>query len=83
MQDQILLKIIGAIAFSIYFVEIGVFHRRLKLNFKPFSCVPCLAAWSGLALYLLPSYISLIACVMFVPGVVATIIQNLMQRLWK
>jgi hypothetical protein len=75
--------IIAAICFAIFFVEIHQFHRKWKLDFKPFSCTSCLAAWTGLALYLLPAICTDIIAFVFIPGVLAPLLSKLMWNLWK
>jgi hypothetical protein len=75
--------IIAAICFAIFFVEIHQFHRKWKLDFKPFSCTSCLAAWTGLTLYLLPAICTDVIAFVFIPGVLAPLISKLMWNLWK
>jgi len=75
--------IIAAICFAIFFVEIHQFHRKWKLDFKPFSCTSCLAAWTGLALYLLPAICTDVIAFVFIPGVLAPLLSKLMWNLWK
>lgn len=75
--------IITAICFALFFVEIHRFNLKWKLDFKPFNCGSCLAAWSALALYLLPTIITEIAFVMFVSGVLAPIGRQAMEFIWK
>jgi hypothetical protein len=75
--------IIAAICFAIFFVEIHQFHRKWKLDFKPFSCTSCLAAWTGLVLYLLPAICTDIISFVFIPGVLAPLLSKLMWNLWK
>lgn len=75
--------IIAAICFAIFFVEIHQFHRKLKLDFKPFSCTSCLAAWTGLALYLLPTICTEIMMYVFLPGLFAPILSKVIWNLWK
>ena len=66
--------IIASICFAIFFVEIHQFHRKWKLDFKPFSCTSCLAAWTGLVLYLLPAICTDVIAFVFIPGAVAPMI---------
>ena len=69
-----MLSILAAISFSVYFTEIAQLNKKLKLDFKPFNCTPCLAAWSGLGFYLLPDYITGVALSMFASGILAPIV---------
>lgn len=75
--------IITAICFALFFVEIHRFNLKWKLDFKPFNCGSCLAAWTALALYLLPNIVTEIAFVMFVSGVLAPIGRQAMEFIWK
>jgi hypothetical protein len=75
--------IITAICFALFFVEIHRFNVKWKLDFKPFNCGSCLAAWTALALYLLPTIVTEIAFVMFVSGVLAPIGRQAMEFIWK
>jgi hypothetical protein len=75
--------IITAICFALFFVEIHRFNVKWKLDFKPFNCGSCLAAWTALALYLLPTIVTEIAFVMFVSGVAAPIGRQAMEFIWK
>lgn len=75
--------ILTAICFSLFFVEIHRFNVKWKLNFKPFNCASCLAAWSALALYLLPQIVTEIAFLMFVSGVAAPLVDKFMGFIWK
>jgi hypothetical protein len=67
----------------LFFVEIHRFNVKWKLDFKPFNCGSCLAAWTALALYLLPTIVTEIAFVMFVSGVLAPIGRQAMEFIWK
>jgi hypothetical protein len=75
--------IIAAICFAIFFVEIHQFHRKWKLDFKPFSCTSCFAAWTGLTLYLLPAICTDVIAFVFIPGVLAPLLSKIMWNLWK
>jgi hypothetical protein len=75
--------IITAICFALFFVEVHRFNLKWKLDFKPFNCGSCLAAWTALALYLLPNIVTEIAFVMFVSGVLAPIGRQAMEFIWK
>jgi hypothetical protein len=75
--------IITAVCFALFFVEVHRFNLKWKLDFKPFNCGSCLAAWTALALYLLPNIVTEIAFVMFVSGVLAPIGRQAMEFIWK
>ncbi len=75
-----LLTIAASISFTIWFVTIAQLHRVLRIDFKPFSCVPCLSVWVFIAFTLLPSYITLIAFGATFASTVATLIQIKLDR---
>lgn len=74
--------LIAAICFSIFFVDIHRFYIKWHINFKPFNCASCLAAWVSLGLYLFPVAIPYVFY-MFTAGVLAPIIKLLMDYLYK
>ena len=74
--------LIAAICFSIFFVDIHRFYIKWHINFKPFNCASCLAAWMGLFLCLFPVAIDYVFY-MFTAGVLAPIIKLLMDYLYK
>jgi len=77
-----MIEIITGICFSFFFKEMHQFHRKWKLNFKPFNCISCLSAWSSLVFYLLPDKITLGLCVLFVSGTFAPLFSELYNRLF-
>jgi hypothetical protein len=77
-----MIEIITAICFSFFFVEMHQFHKKLKIEFKPFNCVSCLASWTALGLYFVPNYILNASLVMFVSGVFAPLFIKLYQKLY-
>lgn len=77
---NLLLNIIASALFSFYFIEMGRFHKKWNLNFRPLNCLVCLPAWIGLVLYLLPIMITHIIIVMFGAAILAVLINSLMQK---
>lgn len=75
--------IIAAICFSLFVIEIHRLPEKWKLNFKPFNCSSCLAAWLSLCLYFLPTIVTDIIVIMFGSGVLAPIARTFMNWLWK
>ena len=75
-----IVKILSAIFFAYYFINIAGIPNKIKqiLKFKPgqrlkpFDCIYCLSAWSGLALFFLPDAISEATLIMFVSGYIAS-----------
>ena len=76
-------EIIAAVSFAVYFTEIAQLHLKLRLNFKPFSCAPCLAAWSGLVLYAAPEVVVDGVMIMFTSGVLAPIVVQLINYIYS
>jgi hypothetical protein len=77
-----MIEIITGICFAFFFKEMHQFHRKWKLNFKPFNCISCLAGWSALVFYLLPDKITLGLCVLFVSGVFAPLFIELYNKIF-
>ena len=75
-----MIEIITGIAFAFFFTEMHQFHKKWKLDIRPFNCVSCLAAWSSLAIYLLPDYIKLGLMAMFVSGAIAPLFVKLYNQ---
>lgn len=72
--------------FAVYIVEITTIGKRLELFTglsKPFNCAPCLAAWTALALTLLPVFIVNTLFVVFTAGTAAPVLIRLINKLWK
>lgn len=74
--------LLAGIFFAIFFTEIHRFHIKWKLNFRPFNCSSCLAAWVSLALYFIPVAVEPVFY-MFSAGALAPIIALLMNHLWQ
>jgi hypothetical protein len=77
-----MIEIITGIAFAFFFVEMHQFHRKFKLNIRPFNCVSCLAAWTSLLVYFLPDFIKMPLMGMFVSGAIAPLFVKLYNQLF-
>jgi len=75
--------IITSICASLFFNTIHNLHRKWGVNFKPFSCGSCLAAWLGVLLYFTPELILNIASVLFISGFLASIVETLIYKIWN
>lgn len=75
--------IITSVCASLFFITIHNLHRKWGLNFKPFSCGSCLAAWVGIILYFAPELIVNIASVLFISGVLGAIAETLIYKIWN
>lgn len=82
-QIRIWEVIITSISFAFFFVDVHRFHDKWKLNFKPFSCASCLAAWTALALLILPEIILHTMFAMFVSGVAVILLKLILDIFWK
>lgn len=74
------MNLIAAVLFAVFFNMTNL-HQSLKLNFKPFNCVPCLSVWSAVILLILPIEISYFVASTFGAGVIGGIIYRLLLRL--
>ena len=75
--------IITSVCTSLFFNSIHNLHIKWKVNFKPFSCGSCLAAWVGVVLYFSPKLIVNIASVVFISGYLGAITETLMYKIWN
>ena len=75
--------IITSVCASLFFITIHNLHRKWKLNFKPFSCGSCLAAWVGVVLYFSPKLVVDIASVVFISGFLGAITETLIYKIWN
>jgi hypothetical protein len=80
---NLLLNILASALFSYYFIEMGRFPLKWKLNFKPFNCLVCLPAWVALALYMLPIEATEIIIVMFASAILAVLFKTLMNKAYE
>lgn len=75
--------IITSVCTSLFFNSIHNLHIKWRVNFKPFSCGSCLAAWVGVVLYLSPKLVVDIASVLFISGFLGAIVETLMYKIWN
>jgi hypothetical protein len=83
MENKFIQIIISAISFSIFFTEIHRFQDKWKLNFKPFNCSSCMSAWVSLFLFVIPDKLLDAFSIMFISGLLAPIINLLINKLWR
>ena len=76
-----IISALAAISTSIYLIDMAQFHRKFKLDFKPFNCVMCFSVWSFIVLILTPSYIPLLLLFATFTGVAAAVISKLLSKL--
>jgi hypothetical protein len=80
---MIILNILAAGLFSFYFIEMARFHKKLKLDFRPFNCLVCLPAWVALALYLLPMYVTDVIIVMMGAAIFSVLLKTIMNKAYE
>jgi hypothetical protein len=80
---MIILNILAAGLFSFYFIEMARFHKKLKLDFRPFNCLVCLPAWIALALYLLPMYVTNVIIVMMGAAIFSVLLKTIMTKAYE
>jgi hypothetical protein len=74
--------ILTAICASLFFNTIHKLHIQWGINFKPFSCTSCLAAWVAVILYFTPELVLNVASVLFISGLLTPLIETLMEKLY-
>jgi hypothetical protein len=74
--------ILTAICASLFFNTIHKLHIQWGINFKPFSCTSCLAAWFAVILYFTPELVLNVASVLFISGLLTPLIETLMEKLY-
>lgn len=80
---MLLIKIIFAVLLSVfYFIDMGRFPEKWKINFKPFNCHMCLSFYLAIVYYLLPVFILNAILVAFASGVTAPLFRNLMNNIF-
>ena len=75
--------IITSICASLFFNTIHNLHRKWGVDFKPFNCGSCLAAWIAVLLYFSPELIVNISSVLFISGFLAPIVETLIYKIWN
>lgn len=75
--------ILAANLFTFYAITQSRLFEKWKLNFKPFNCPLCMTAWTGLALYLLPDYVTYGTLAMFGSGVFAPYFKNFLINIYN
>jgi hypothetical protein len=78
-----ILSILTAICASLFINDIHNFPIKWKINYKPFNCGSCLAAWLAPIHYFAPELIQNITSTMFIAGFLAPIVSKLIWNLWK
>jgi len=75
--------ILASNLFTFYFITQSRLPEKLKLTIPPFNCPLCLTAWTGLALFLLPSIVTYGVLAMFGSGVFAPYFKNFLINIYN
>jgi len=78
-----ILSILTAICASLFINDIHNIPIKWKVNFKPFNCGSCLAAWIAPIHYFSPELIQHITSCIFIAGFLTPIISTYIWKLWK
>lgn len=76
--------ILASISFAFFVVEVlrlpapGTWLYR-----KPFNCIPCLSAWTALALFFLPDVFTQVISTMFGAGTIGAFVKPAAQKLYN
>jgi len=71
MLSSLLIKVLAAVSFAYYLVEVYGLGWKIKRilkrdgRVKPFDCLYCMSGWMGLFYYLLPQAVAEITLAMF------------------
>lgn len=75
-----MITVLASALFAVFFT-LNNLHVSFKLNFKPFSCTPCLSFWTCCLLQFFPEIVSQYIAITFGAGVCAMTIRQLMIKL--
>jgi ABC-type thiamin/hydroxymethylpyrimidine transport system permease subunit len=75
-----IITILASVFFTIYWSE-NFFPEILRLNFKPFTCEPCLSVWVAIGLFFMPEIYSQITLVAFGSGILVSVVQRLKRKI--
>ena len=78
-----ILSILTAVCASLFINDIHNIPFKWKINFKPFNCGSCLAAWIAPIHYFASELIQNITSTMFIAGFLTPILSKLIWNLWK
>jgi hypothetical protein len=75
--------LLAGISFAIFFVEIHGFYKKWDLNYKPFNCASCLAAWTTGVMYFMPAEVVYFTAMFFGAGCLTPVLIVLINKLWR
>jgi hypothetical protein len=77
------IKITLAVLLSVfYFIDMGRFPEKWRINFKPFNCHMCLSFYLAIVYFWLPAVVLNMLLVAFASGVAAPLFRNLMNNIF-
>ena len=74
--------ILTAILTSFYFIDMGRFPVKWKINVKPFNCHMCLSFYLAVIYFWLPSFVDSTLFVAFASGVAAPLFRNFLNNIF-
>jgi hypothetical protein len=78
------LILIASISFAFFMVEVLRWPSPGTLLYrKPFNCIPCLSAWTALALFFLPEACTQVMSTMFGAGALGAFVKPAAQKLYN
>lgn len=75
-----MITILASVCFAVFFIMNNL-HVSFGLNFKPFSCAPCLSAWSAIILIICPIEIVNWVAIVFSSGIIGAVTLKLLNKL--
>jgi hypothetical protein len=75
-----MITIIAAVSFAVFFTMTNL-YQSFGLNFKPFSCTPCLSTWSAIVLIVIPIQYQEWIAIVFSSGILGAVIFRLINKL--
>ena len=82
-KKQVLI-LIASISFAFFIIEVLRWPSPGTLLYrKPFNCIPCLSAWTALALFFLPEACTQVMSTMFGAGALGAFVKPAAQKLYN
>lgn len=79
-----ILIILASVSFAFFIVEVLRWPRPDTILYrKPFNCIPCLSAWTALALFFLPEVCTEVMATMFGAGTIGAFIRPMASKLYN
>lgn len=76
--------VFASISFAFFIIEVLRWPSPGTLLYrKPFNCIPCLSAWTALALFFLPEVCTQVMAAMFGAGALGAFVKPAAQKLYN